>query len=82
MNIVKSGMSQMVCMDCSLNFGAPTLVHDLVGSTPREVKSCPRCNGRKVQTAQALRLEINEVVYRYLKDRYPYFKYGLEVRGD
>ncbi len=80
MNVI-SGMSQMVCMDCSLNFGAPTFVHNLVGSTPKAVKSCPRCNGKRVQSSKALKLEINEVVFRYLKENYPHFKYGLEVRG-
>ncbi len=78
---VVAPISQMVCMDCSLNFGAPTFVYDLVGSTPKAVKSCPCCNGKRVQSSKALKLEINEVVFRYLKEKYPHFKYGLEVRG-
>ena len=79
---VLAPIGQMICMDCSLNFGAPTFVHALVGSTPNVVKNCPRCSSKRIQSQKDLKLEINEVVFRYLKQHYPHFKYGLEVRGE
>jgi Zn finger protein HypA/HybF involved in hydrogenase expression len=71
----------MLCMDCSLNFGAPAFLHKLVGSSPNVVKKCPRCNSKRIQSDADFRLEVNEVVYRYLKQRYPHFKYGMEVKS-
>ena len=71
-----------LCMDCSLNFGAPAFLHKMVGSSANVVKNCPRCNGKNIKTSAEFRLEVNEVVYRYLKQRYPHFEYGLEVRSN
>ena len=75
-----------ICMECSLSFGAPSFLHAIVGSNqptlPESRRVCPRCNGKKVKTGQELNIEMDEVMRKYLKKKYPNFTFRPQYKQE
>jgi hypothetical protein len=73
-------------MDCSYTYGAPAIIHEVVGSNqpvlPPSQRKCPRCNGGKVKTGMELNLEMDEVMRAYLKEKYPNFTFKPKYRQE
>ena len=77
-------------MNCSLSFGAPNKLRELIEKTLpgsgdillSNKRICPRCKSKTVKTGQELNIEMNEVMKKYLKNKYPFFTFRPQFKQE